>query len=909
MVDQRNLSGINSMKSLRFKIIVSTLIIGLLIILGSYLVIQDIQKGIIEGEFRDKGILLVDHLRLELTTPVLTNDLMEIKDYIDNLKNSYPDIEYIFVTDPEGIVIVHTFKNGFPIALQNHSKPSNAQKEFIYYSELGVIHEFDAKLFEDIGYVHLGISETRVRVAIQESSTRLLLFSISAFVLWGIFIFFTGRWLTEPVFRLSEGAKRINKGILDQKIEVSSSDELGELAATFNDMAHSLDQKIKDLVTSKEQTETAQKYLETLFNSIDDGIIVVNIDHEIIKVNESLLKILCLNEEQLLGKRCHEMIFAIQDPEDKEGCPIDIMLRTRQSMRLLHEILVNGDKKILEINGTLLSDRRGEINVILVLRDVTKQKALEADIIARNRELTALNEISKNVSESFEPDKILLKTLENLLTLTGMEQGEAYLLDERSGDFALTIQVGKDKGYPPPGVLARYINTTKVLTIDDPGKNPWIKIPEGPNLDASFIGIPLKLKNRVFGVITLRDSKQHKFSLKDKELFSAIGNQLGVAIENITFYKNIKYLKEFNEEILNNVNLAIHVVDKDMKILAVNDELIKLGRGKFKKEEMIDRVLFEIYPFLNEKNVDKEYEYVKKTGEIFQSEERTEYQGEVIYTSTSKIPVRDLAGNVVRIITVMKDVTEQKRLEEELKDSYEELRLTYLKLKELFKVKEKFLSNMSHELRTPLTAIMGYAELMLDENISPEQKQKLGVIHRNSQRLSRLIQGLLTTAVIESKNLVLNIQTLPLYEMIQQISEDMKVVTEIKNILVKIDIPEQLKVEGDREKLIQVFSNILDNAVKFTLKGKIIITASEDNEWVHIKFDDTGIGISQDKLDMIFDRFYQLETPETPKRGGAGLGLWISKNIVEAHGGKIWAESKNRGSTFHVLLLKRRFNG
>ncbi len=891
------------MKSLRFKIIISTMLIGLFVILGSFLVIQDIQKGIIEGEFRDKGILVADHLRLELTDPVLVNDLMEIKDYIENLKKGYSDIEYIFVTDSDGIVLVHTFENGFPKSLQNMSKPSNVQDEFVYYSDRGVIHEFDRPLLNNIGYVHLGLSETRVRKHIQESSDRLLLLSISAFVLLGIFIFFTGRWLTEPVLRLTEGAKRINKGILDQKIEVASEDELGELAATFNDMSKTLDEKIKDLVTSKEQTETAQKYLETLFNSIDDGIIVVNIDHEIIKVNESLLKMMHLFEEQLLGKSCHEMIFSIQHPHDKEGCPVGIMLRTKEPMRLLREVQVNGDKKILEINGTLLSDSRGEINVILVLRDVTKQKALEEEIIARNRELTTLNEISKNVSESFELDKILLKTLNSLLKLTKMDWGEIYLLDEGSGNFVLDIHAGNDGA--PQKLLPSNINVRDILAINDPGKNPWIRADEGSNVDASFVGIPLKLKDKVFGVITLRSSKQYNFSDKDKDIFTAIGNQLGVAIENITFYNNIKYLKEFNEEILNNVNLAIHVVDKDMKILAVNDELIKLSRGRYKKEDMIDRSLFEIlYPFLKEKNVDKEYEYVKKTGEIFQSEEKIEYYGDVIYTSTSKIPVRDHTGSVVRIITVMKDVTEQKRLEEELKDSYEELRLTYLKLKELFKVKENFISNMSHELRTPLTSIMGYTELLLDENIPSEQKHKLEVIYRNSQRLSRLIQGLLDTAVIESKNLALNIQTLSLYDMMQQISEDMKAVTQIKNIPVKLDIPEQLKVEGDREKLMQLFSNMLDNAVKFTLKGNIKITASEDNEWVHIKFEDTGIGIPQDKLDMIFDRFYQLDSPETPNRGGAGLGLWISKNIVEAHGGKIWAESKNRGSTFHVLLKK-----
>ncbi len=873
------------MKSLRFKIIVSTLLIGLLMILGSFLVIQNIQRGIIEGEFRDKGFLVSNHLGLELANPVILNDLMEIKDYIENLKKGYSDIEYIFVTDSEGIILVHTFDNGFPVALQNFSRPSNVQREFIYFTENGIIHEFDSPLSNNVGYVHVGLSETRVRKQIQESSTQLMLLSISAFILWGIFIFFIGRWLTEPVLKLTEGAKKINSGILDQKIEVSSSDELGELASTFNDMSKNLDQKIRDLVTSKEQTETAQKYLETLFDSIDDGIIVLNTRHEIIRVNESLLKIMNLSEEQMLGKTCHNMIFGVPLSQNKKGdCPIDAMIGSGKPLRMLHEIEVGGIRKTMEINGSMLSDR-GEINVILVLRDVTLQKALETEIIARNRELTALNEVSKKISKSLEMDNILSGTLEILLELTGMESGEAYILDENTGDFVFKINAGKNMTEVPAKILPHLINANEVLTI------------------------PLRSKDEVFGVITLRSDSRHTFSLKDNELFSAIGNQIGVAIENIKFYDNIKYLKEFNEEILNNVNLAIHVVDKDMKILAVNNELIRLGKDRIKKEKIVNKSLYEIYPFLKEKNIDKEYEYVLRTGEIFLSEERTEYVGDVIYTSTSKIPIRDNNGNVVKIITVMKDVTEQKRLEEELKDSYEELRLTYLKLKELFKIKENFLSNMSHELRTPLTSIMGYTELMLDENISLEQKHKLEVIYRNSQRLSRLIQDLFATAVIESKNLALNIQTLPLHEMMLQTSDDIKIMTDIKKIPVNIDIPEKLTVEGDRDRLMQVFSNILDNAVKFTIKGKIRITAFEDNGWIHVKFEDTGIGIPQDRLDLIFDRFYQLDDASASNREGTGLGLWISKNIVEAHGGKIWAESKNRGSTFHVLLLKRRSNG
>ncbi|MCX9012899.1 MAG: ATP-binding protein [Candidatus Methanoperedens sp.] len=904
------------MMSLRFKIIASTMLIALLIIGGSYVLIQDIQTGIIEKEFREKGFLLANHLALEVTNPVLVNNVMEIRGSMDELKASYPDIEYIFVTDSEGIVLAHTFEGGFPKALQNRSRPYNVDKEFVFNSESGIIHEFDAPLFKNVGYVHVGVSENSVREQINEVSQRLLLLAVSAVVLGGIFIVLIGRWLTEPVLRLSEGAKRINKGILNQNIEVNSRDELGELAATFNDMALSLDQKIKDLVASKEQTETAQKYLETLFNSIDDGIIVLNVEHEIIKTNESFLKMLNMTQEQALGRSCHDLIFgtAQQQKQEKEGCPVDTLLRTKRPIRILHEVRINGDRKILEINGSLFSGSRRETEIILVLRDVTQEEILEEEIIRRNRELTVLNEVSKTISETFDLDKILSKTLENLLRLTDMDAGEIYLLDETSEALAFKMHSGRDEAPIPAWSHRDSIESREATIIEDIGSLSRIN-PAGMNTYAgpkehysSFIGIPMRLKDKAFGAIMLGSREKRLFTDRDRQLFSSIGRQLGVAIENISFYNNIKYLKEFNEEILNNVNLAIHVVDKDMRILAVNDELLKFGRGKFKKEQIVGKNLFEAFPFLKEKYVDKEYEYVLNKGEIFQSEERTGYNGDVIHISTSKIPIKDQKGNVEKIITVMKDVSDQKRLEEELKDSYEELRLTYLKLKELYKIKDSFLSNMSHELRTPLTSILGYTELMLEEDVTMEQKHKLEIILRNSQRLSRLIKGLLDTALIESKNPQLDIQTLSLYDLISNVAEDMRTIATIKNIPIDIDVPQQLTVEGDKDRLMQVFSNIVDNAIKFTIKGKINIKAEEEDGGVHIKVDDTGIGIPPEELELIFDRSYLLDPAQAQKPEGAGLGLWVSKNIVEAHEGKIWAESKNRGSTFHVLLPGRRKN-
>ena len=116
------------MTTLRSRIIISTMFIIFLIIAGSYLVIQDIQRGIIEGDFRDKGFLLAKDLAQDVTNPLLLNDLVSIRDSFDNVKKNYPDVEYIYLTDSEGIVLVHTFDKGFPKALQNMTKPSNTVK-------------------------------------------------------------------------------------------------------------------------------------------------------------------------------------------------------------------------------------------------------------------------------------------------------------------------------------------------------------------------------------------------------------------------------------------------------------------------------------------------------------------------------------------------------------------------------------------------------------------------------------------------------------------------------------------------------------------------------------------------------------------------------------------------------------
>ncbi len=252
---------------------------------------------------------------------------------------------------------------------------------------------------------------------------------------------------------------------------------------------------------------------------------------------------------------------------------------------------------------------------------------------------------------------------------------------------------------------------------------------------------------------------------------------------------------------------------------------------------------------------------------------------------------------------------ENARLYQESKTSYEKLQRVYEELKSLDRMKDEFLSNVSHELKTPLVSIRGYSELMYDEKIgslSPTQKKSLEAMLRNTDRLTRLINSLLFLSMQQMGKPEINMKPglLVIDEIITASIADMKVQAEKKNINLEKEVSPDLMVMGDKDRLTEVFLNLVDNAIKFTPPGgKINIKAREEESKVHITVADTGIGIPKNVIPFLFQRFYQVDASLTRKYGGVGLGLYICKSIVDAHKGDIWIESdEGKGTTMHILL-------
>ncbi len=224
------------------------------------------------------------------------------------------------------------------------------------------------------------------------------------------------------------------------------------------------------------------------------------------------------------------------------------------------------------------------------------------------------------------------------------------------------------------------------------------------------------------------------------------------------------------------------------------------------------------------------------------------------------------------------------------------------KLQELDRLKSDFITIASHELRTPLSLILGYASLLQEQQRGSREVE--GVL-RAAVRLQHIIETMVNLQYLETGELPLFYEVLDLREEVIQACQTHTTLAEASGLTLAFVVPEKpIRVRADRERIRLVLDNLLSNAIKFTPSGgQIRVRLEERYGNAEITVIDTGVGIPQKALGRIFDRFYQVESPMTRRRGGLGLGLSIVREIVEKHGGRVWAESVlGRGSRFVVRL-------
>jgi signal transduction histidine kinase len=255
-------------------------------------------------------------------------------------------------------------------------------------------------------------------------------------------------------------------------------------------------------------------------------------------------------------------------------------------------------------------------------------------------------------------------------------------------------------------------------------------------------------------------------------------------------------------------------------------------------------------------------------------------------------------------LVTVRDITERKQAEE--------LRLEVEKHIRLDKLKDEFINTVSHELRTPLSITKEAVSLILEKatgDINDQQAEILGIAKNNIERLARIITGLLDVSKIEAGKVELHKQDVDLQALIREVALGFEVKARERGVELRLRLPEKaILVYADEDKLNQIFSNLIDNAVKFTPQGTIEVAVDEDPGKVECRVRDTGIGIAPESLPKIFDKFTQFGRKDGPGEKGTGLGLSIVKGLVEIHGGEIRVESElGRGTTMSFTLPKLGF--
>lgn len=329
--------------------------------------------------------------------------------------------------------------------------------------------------------------------------------------------------------------------------------------------------------------------------------------------------------------------------------------------------------------------------------------------------------------------------------------------------------------------------------------------------------------------------------------------------------------REELQKILSAMVEGVVVLDSQKGIILANESFKKMC--DFSSQSITGKPYWQI---LRNIDIERFLEKAFRSGKIETSEIR--YQDKV-YLGNATLLSRTKENEV---LIVFHNITETKQLE---------------------RVKADFVANVSHELRTPLTAIKGSVET-LEEEAGEEQWHFLGIIKKHTDRLINLVSDLLLLSKIEERGKKLEVEQVNLKEVIRDVLKIFENKSKEKNLKLELIIPDMLPlIKADSFLVEQLFINLIDNAVKYTKEGEVKVEIAPRNQKIKIRVSDTGIGIPEEHINRIFERFYVVDKARSRQLGGTGLGLSIVKHIVLLHNGEISVDSKvGRGTTFTIIL-------
>lgn len=574
--------------------------------------------------------------------------------------------------------------------------------------------------------------------------------------------------------------------------------------------------------------------------------------------------------------------------------------------------------------------------------------ALFEETKRRLAETRLLQELMQTTASTLDFDEVLARAMEILKRSLHLDQ-LTFTIPNEDGTALYVHSSLQGPEVVPPGltiplegnVSGLVYRTGEPQLIPDVREIPYF-FGVTPGI-RSELTVPVKVADRVVAILDVESYQVNAFTQEDLQLFQAIAAQLGVALENARLYKETR--RRLTEALLiQEVMLASSstldfdlVLERTVKAL---HRALQVAQVSFLLPDEQGRFLtsYSSSPEVEAARIPIEGSLIGQvylTGQPILVRDTAERKVALGQDSIGEPPVRSLlavpvqsgpnitavlqAGSFkpgafgedeMRVFTTISGqlavTLENARLYKKLEAQTAELLKAYRELQEVTRLRTELVQNVSHELRTPLSLISGYTELLLEGDLgplSPKQQEVLQTIRERSAGLARSIHNL--TMLQNMPRMILERTQVSLAELIRNAVAGFQALAEKSGVVFREELPADLPpLWADRERLELVFSHLVENAIKFSPQGgTVTIQAWADEQWVYASVKDEGIGIPQDRLHLIFERFYQVDGSASRRFGGMGVGLALVWEIVEAHGGTVTVESEvGKGSTFTVTL-------
>jgi len=680
---------------------------------------------------------------------------------------------------------------------------------------------------------------------------------------------------------------------------LNSDGKVAGILITFED--------ITERKNAEEKLRIQHERLERIMETNPAGIMSVNTKGHIILVNSQAEKVLRLKKEEILDKSFITSKFKLVDPEGnqipKDKLPFQIIKQTKKPLFDYHATfkLSNGKEILLSINGTPLIGGNGQIeNIIFTVEDITKKMLTE--------------QIIKKSEEKYR-DLLETSTI-GILEIEIVNNSISYL-NPKLLEFI---------GYQDINIVNKKF-MDEIIHPDDLFR--LLNSEEGKEIEFRIITNESKIKWLQGKRLNQHDENGNLISFRlwledvtEKKIYEELIYELNINFLNYTTdtQQNIELLlktclKLLDGDVVLYINKNIHEEKEQYRVMSHKGDVKLYDSEEFKKNLFVSQIFVENHDFTQEfYDIDKT-EYVKTDHFIMEQNIKACY-GKLILSGN------DLNDLLCVLFTENPTISNQNKLvlflicdaleiEQRRWKSQQRLEEQNRMLSEINKLKSDLFSRTSHELKTPLISIKGFTDLLLklhSDKLDDDVISILKEIKNGSKRLEDYINSLVESSQLEQGLLKLRKQKEDLTFLINYCVKQLQGIANLREQKIKVNIKDKFFTEFDKEKIYEVITNLLINAVKYTpVGGQITIDSKQKDGHYIISIKDTGIGLTQKEITQLFTQFGKIE-----RYGqgwdvgieGTGLGLYISKELIALHDGKIWAESegRNKGSTFFFSI-------